>query len=63
MRRMLITMMFFVVAKKSRTFIGFPYSANDGSSTCAGAGKEHSQAASPSWPMETFHTIGVMFSI
>jgi len=26
------------------------------------AGREHSQAASPSWPMEIFHTIDVMLS-
>ena len=32
-------------------------------SRCAGAGREHSQAASPSWPMEIFHTIGVMLSL
>jgi len=29
-------------------------------SGCAGAGREHSQAAGPSWPMEIFHTIGIM---
>ena len=32
-------------------------------SRCAGAGREHSQAASPSWPMEMFHTMGIMLSL
>ena len=30
---------------------------------CAGAGRERSQAASPRWPMEIFHTIAVMLSL
>jgi len=32
-------------------------------SRCAGAGREHSQPASPRWPMEIFHTIDVMISL
>jgi len=30
---------------------------------CAGAGREHSQAASPSWLMEIFYTIEVTLSL
>jgi len=29
-------------------------------SRCAGAGKEHSQAPSPSWPVEIFHIMDMM---
>jgi len=29
-------------------------------SRCAGARREHNQTASPSWPIETFHTIEIM---
>ena len=32
-------------------------------SRCAGAGREHSQAASPSWPMEILLTIDVILSL
>jgi len=32
-------------------------------SRCAGAGREHSQAASPSWPVEIFHTMDIMLSL
>jgi len=32
-------------------------------SRCTKAGREHSQAASPSWPMEIFHTIDIRLSI
>ena len=32
-------------------------------SRCAGAGREHSQAASPTWPMERFHTMDIMRSL
>jgi len=32
-------------------------------SRCAGAGREHSQAAGPRWPVEIFHTIGVMLNL
>jgi len=53
--------MFLVVAKKSRTFL--PVSHGQLMSRSAGAGREHGQAASPSWPMEIFHTIGVMLSL
>jgi len=60
MRRMLITVMFSVIAKKSRTFSSCSYSANE---QCAEAGREHSQADSPSWPTEIFHTIDVMLSL
>jgi len=41
---------------KSRTFSSFSPS---GTSRCAGAGREYSQAASPGWPMATFHTLGI----
>jgi len=46
--------MFSVVAKKSGTF--FPVSHVHLMSRSAGAGREHSQAASPSWPVEVFAT-------
>jgi len=32
-------------------------------SKCAGAGRVHSQAAGPSWPMEILHTMDVMLSL
>ena len=32
-------------------------------SRCTGSGREHSQAASPSWAMDIFHTIAVMFNL
>ena len=32
-------------------------------SRCAGAGREHSQAASPGWPRELFHTTDIMLSL
>jgi len=32
-------------------------------SGCAGAGRGHSQTASPSWPMEIFHATEVMLSL
>ena len=32
-------------------------------SRCAGAGREHSQTDSPSWPMEIFHMIDVVLSL
>jgi len=60
LRRMLITLIFSVVAVKSRTF---PVSHIQLMSRCAGAGKEHSQTASPGWAMEIFHTIDVMLSL
>jgi len=59
MRRMLITLMVLVVAKKSRTF---SVSHVQLMSRWAGAGREQSQAASPSWPVEIFHTIDAMLS-
>jgi len=52
--------MFLVIAVKSRTF---PVLCIQLRSRCAGAGREQSQAASPSWPVEMFHTIGVMLSL
>ena len=61
MRRMLITLMFLAVAKKSRTL--FPVSHVQWLSRCAGAGRERSQAASPTWPVEMFHTMDIMLSI
>ena len=57
---MLITLMFSVVDKKSRTFSSPPCSANE---QCAGAGREHSQAASPSCPVEIFHTMDIRLSL
>jgi len=46
---MLITLMFSVTAKKSRTFA---VSHIQLMSRCAGAGREHSQTARPSWLMK-----------
>jgi len=54
-------LMFSVVAIKSRTF--FPIFHIQLMSRCAGAGKEHSQTASPSWPVEIFHTIDIVLSL
>jgi len=51
---------FLVVAKKSRTFSSFLVQLM---SRCAVAGREHSQAANPSWPMEIFHTIDTMLNL
>jgi len=59
-RKMLITLMFSVVAMNLGLF---PVSHIQLMSRCAGAGREHSQAASPSWPMEMFHTINFMLSL
>ena len=53
---MLVTLMFSVFDRKSRTSSSFPVQLT---SRCAGAGTEHSQAASPSWAVEIFHTINV----
>jgi len=60
MRRMLITLMFSVVAINQELL---PVSHTQLMSRCAGAGREHSQAASPSWPVEICHTINVMLSL
>jgi len=30
---------------------------------CTRAGREHSQAANPSWPTEIFHTIDILLGI
>jgi len=57
---MLITLMVWVVAVKSRTFSRFSCSANEQG---AGAGREHSQAASPSWTVEIFRTVGILLSL
>ena len=59
--RTLITLIFSVVAMKSRIF--FPVSHTQLMIRCAGAGREQSQTASPSWPMKIFHTIDIMLSI
>jgi len=56
---MLTTLFFLVVAMKSKTFSSFSYSASEQG---AGAGREHSQTASSSWPLEILHTIDVMLS-
>jgi len=53
--------MFLVVTKKSRTF--FSASRVWLMSRCAGAGREHRQAANPIWPMEIFHTIDITLSL
>jgi len=59
MRRMLITLMLSVTAVESRTFSSFPRSANE---QVGRSWEENSQAASPRWAMEIFHTIDVMLS-
>jgi len=41
----------------------FPVSPVQLTSRCAGAGREHSQAAGPAWPTEIFHTMDVMLSL
>jgi len=61
MREMLTILTFLVVAIRSRTF--FPISHIQLANMCAGAGREHSQAASPSWPEEVFHTIDITLSL
>jgi len=60
MRRMVITLMLSVVAKKSRTFSSLPCSANE--EVCR-SWREHSQAATPSWLMKIFHSMNVMLSL
>jgi len=57
---MLITLMFSVVAKKIKVVFFFCVSHIHLISRCDGTGREHSQAAHPSWPMEIFHTIDVI---
>jgi len=52
--------MFAVVAEISRAFSSLPCSANE--EVCR-SWKEHSQAATPSWPMDIFHTMAVMLSL
>jgi len=60
MRRMSTTLLLLVIAKKSRTFsVSYIQLMN----RHAGAGREHSQTDSPSWPMEMFHTINVTQSV
>jgi len=41
----------------------FPVSHIQLTSRCAGAGREHSQAASPGWPTQIFHTMDIMLSL
>jgi len=56
----LITLMFSVIAKKSRTFCSFSYSAHERlcrSWEGAQPGRE------PGWPMEIFHTINITLSL
>ena len=59
MRRMLITLMFSVVAINQGLF---SVSHIQLMSRCAGARREHSQTKL-SWPMEIFHTINIMLSL
>ena len=57
MWRMVITLLFIVVAMKSRTFSSFSYSANEW--VCS-----RWEAAQPgSWPIKMFHAIDVMLSL
>ena len=51
--------MFSVVAKKSRTFSSFSYSAYE--QACRSW--EGAQADRPSWPMETFHTMDAVLNL
>jgi len=57
---MLITLMFSVVAVKSRIS---SVSYVQLMSRCAGAGREHRQAGSPSWPVEISLTMDGMLSV
>jgi len=57
---MLITLIFSVVAINQGLF---PVSHIQLMSSCAEAGREHSQTASPTWPMEIFHTLNIMLSL
>jgi len=57
---MLVTLMFSVVAVNQGLF---PASNTQLASRCAGAGREHSQADSPGWPVEIFQTINTMLSL
>ena len=59
MKRVLITLVFSFVAINQ----GLPVSHTQLTSSCTGAGSEHSQTASPRWPVEIFHTINVMLSL
>jgi len=57
---MLITLMLLALAVKSRTFSSFSYSAHE--QVCRSwEGAEPDRQ--PSWPMEIFHTIGVVLSL
>jgi len=53
-------LMIFVVPKKSRTF---SVSHVQPMSRCTRAERDYSQAASPSWSMEIFHTIDITLSL
>jgi len=55
-RRMLIMLMYSIVAKKSRTSSSFSYSANE--PVCRSWGKQR-KAGGPGWPVEIFHTVAV----
>jgi len=51
---MLITLMFLVVAMKSKTFSSFSYLANE---QVCGSREGAQTDRQPSWPMEIFHTL------
>jgi len=57
---MLTTLMFLLLLRNQGLF---SVSHIQLMSRCAGAGSEHSQADSPSWPTEIFHAIDVMPSL
>jgi len=57
---MLITPMFSIVAIIQGPF---PVSDIQLMSRCAGPESDHSQAASPRWPIEIIHTIDIMLSL
>jgi len=57
---MLITLMFSVIAMKSRTFSSFSCSANERVCRSWGGAQTDRQ---PSWAMEIFHTVDIMLSL
>jgi len=60
MRRMLITLTFWLLLWNRGLL---PVSHIQLLSRCAGAGRGHSQAASPGWPVEISHTVDIVLSL
>jgi len=57
---MLIILIFFIGWQETKDFSGSHVQLMG---RCAGAGREHSRTASPSWPVEIFHTTDIVLSL